>query len=251
MKKALVHLLVCIAVVVMVVMGFWQLDRLDAKKKLNQEIEDRAIAPIVPVEEVVTHADPWSVGETLQFRRVTALGEYRDNDSVLIRNRSLNGLPGYWLLTPLVLEEEIAVIVNRGWIPVSAEGFSPEPTGEVLISGLLQKSMEASGLQKNDPSGEILRTLARVDLKRYQEQLDYMILPVYLQLEYQEPDDGIKTIPFILEKPSFDEGPHLNYAIQWFCFAAVFSIGYPIVLWRNEKKKGSNNRSSEIPIDYL
>ena len=96
MKKALVHFLVCVAVVVMVAMGFWQLDRLDTKKRLNQEIEDRALVPIAPVEEVVAHGDPWSVGETLQFRRVTALGEYRDSDSVLIRNRSLNGLPGYW-----------------------------------------------------------------------------------------------------------------------------------------------------------
>ena len=251
MKKALVHFVVCVAVVVMVAMGFWQLDRLDIKQRLNQEIEDRAIAPIVSVEEVVAHGDPWSVGETLKFRRVTAFGEYLDSDSVLIRNRSLNGLPGYWFLTPLILRDDIAVIVNRGWIPVSAEEFSPEPTGEILISGLLQKSVEASGLQKSDPSGETLRTLGRVDLKRYQEQLEYKILPVYLQLEYQEPDDGIGTIPFILEKPSFDEGPHLGYAVQWFCFAAVFSIGYPIVLWRNKKKKESNNRSSEIPVDYL
>ena len=56
---------------------------------------------------------------------------------------------------------------------------------------------------------------------------------------------------FIEEIPNFDDGPHLNYAVQWFCFAAVFAIGYPVVLWRNNKKAGGKNKHSEIPIDYL
>ena len=251
MRKVLVHFLVGVAVIVMVVMGFWQLDRLDTKKKLNQEVEDRAASALASLEEIVDHTAPWSIGESVKFRRATAEGEYQDEDSVLVRNRSLNGLPGYWLLTPLLINQESAVVVNRGWLPMSAEGFSPKQVGEVSISGLIQETRGASGLQRSDPSGEVLQTLARVDLERYQEQLDYKIFPIYIQLEFQDPDNKDQSIPFKLAIPTFDEGPHLNYAIQWFSFAAVFSIGYPIVLWRNKKKSKSGEHYSEIPIDYL
>ena len=251
MRKAIVHFLVGSAVVVMVFMGLWQLDRLDSKQKLNQEVEERTASALIPIQDAVDSSDPWSIGESLKFRRVTAEGQYRDEDSVLIRNRSLNGAPGYWLLTPLRISEDIAVVVNRGWIPLSAEDFSPKSLGKVTISGLIQETKGASGLQKSDPSGGVLKSLGRVDLQRYQEQLSYGIYPIYLQLEFQQPDNEEQGIPLKLERPNFDDGPHLNYAVQWFSFAAVFSIGYPVVLWRNRKKLGGKKRHSEIPIDYL
>jgi len=214
-------------------------------------VKERTAATLLPIEEVVTANDQWEIGESLKFRRVTAIGEYRDEDSVLIRNRSLNGAPGYWILTPLFIKEDLAVIVNRGWIPLSAEDFSPETVGEVRISGLIRETTEASGLQKSDRPDGVLESFGRVDLKRYQEQLSYGIYPVFIQLEFQEPETQDQGLPLKLEIPNFDDGPHLNYAIQWFCFAAVFAIGYPVVLWRNKKKAGGKNKHSEIPIDYL
>ena len=251
MRKAIVHILIGAAVIVMVFMGLWQLDRLDTKQKLNQEVQERTAAAPLPIEEVVAVNDLWEIGGSLEFRRVTATGKYRDQDNVLIRNRSLNGAPGYWLLTPLLIEEDLAVIVNRGWIPLSAEDFSPESVGGVRISGLIRETTEASGLQKSDRADGVLESFGRVDLKRYQEQLSYKIYPVFIQLESQEPENQDQGIPLKLEIPNFDDGPHLNYAVQWFCFAAVFAIGYPVVLWRNNKKAGGKNKHSEIPIVYL
>jgi cytochrome oxidase assembly protein ShyY1 len=251
MKRALLHLLVCLAVAAMVAFGFWQLDRLDAKKKLNQEIQSRVDSPLLPVEAIVSHLDPWSIGDSIKFRKVFSEGEYQDEDSVLIRNRSLNGSPGYWLLTPLLLGEGIAVVVNRGWLPISAKDYSPEPIGEVYVSGLIRETKKASGLQRDDPSGEILESLARPNLERYQEQLGYKILPIYIQLEYQDPAQVVSEVPVLLKVPSFDEGPHRNYAIQWFLFATVFAVGYPLILRRIGRKNDRGEGQSDIPIDYL
>ena len=251
MRKAISHFLVGSAVIVMIGMGLWQLDRLDTKQKLNQEVEERTASALVPLQDVVGVADQWKIGESLKFRRVTAEGQYQNQDSVLIRNRSLNGAPGYWLLTPLIIAEGQAVVVNRGWIPISAEEFSPEPIEKVKISGMLRETTEASGLQKSDPSDGVLETLGRVDLQRYQEQLNYDIYPVFIHLEFQDPESQDEEFPLKLEIPKFDDGPHLNYAIQWFSFAAVFAIGYPVVLRRNKRKDGSKEQHSEIPIDYL
>ena len=74
MRKAIVHILIGAAVIVMVFMGLWQLDRLDTKQKLNQEVQERTAAAPLPIEEVVAVNDLWEIGGSLEFRRVTATG---------------------------------------------------------------------------------------------------------------------------------------------------------------------------------
>ena len=46
MRKAIVHILIGAAVIVMVFMGLWQLDRLDTKQKLNQEVQERTASQL-------------------------------------------------------------------------------------------------------------------------------------------------------------------------------------------------------------
>ena len=55
MRKAIVHVLIGAAVIVMVFMGLWQLDRLDTKQKLNQEVKERTAATLLPIEEAVSY----------------------------------------------------------------------------------------------------------------------------------------------------------------------------------------------------
>ena len=35
--------------------------------------------------------------------------------------------------------------------------------------------------------------------------------------------------------PELTEGPHLNYAIQWFAFATIAAVGYVILVRREVK----------------
>ncbi len=231
----------------MLVLGFWQLDRHDQKKDINKKIDARISQTAVDILELDLDSGEGSILKDQEYRKVTVTGFYKQSDSVLVRNRSFDGSPGYWLLTPLDLGTGEFVIINRGWLPVSAEEFSDTNLKKVTIEGIAMETQTASGLQREDSPEGNLSTLGRVDLDRYQKQLDYEILPIFVQITNQEPKQNT-NFPIILNLPKFKDGQHLNYAVQWFIFAAIAAFGYPLVIYRSRNKISGE---SDIPVDYL
>jgi surfeit locus 1 family protein len=55
------------------------------------------------------------------------------------------------------------------------------------------------------------------------------LLPVYI-----EATSGavVADYPLVPRPPDLTDGPHLGYAIQWFVFALIALIGYPLVMVR-------------------
>jgi surfeit locus 1 family protein len=237
-KWILSHLFVLLLVAAMVFAGFWQLDRLQQRKDRNALITARQDEPIAPVADIVSADEPTGVGGEVRFRQATATGTYDLDAQVLVRNRSFEGAPGSWVLTPLVLDDGTAVVVNRGWVPVTGrQALSPAaapPTVEVTVEGLLEESQSRGSFGPTDPSGEVLTTLSRVDLDRLQEQVDADLFPVWLQLETQDPAPGAQPTP--VEPPELTDGPHLAYAFQWFTFTLIALVGYPLILRRRAQQ---------------
>jgi cytochrome oxidase assembly protein ShyY1 len=218
-------------IVLFVNLGLWQLRRLDEKRDRNADIEERSARPVQPVDEVV---DPEADGDDVRglvYRRVTARGRYDPTGEVRIRSRSLDGRPGVWVVTPLRLDDGTALAVNRGFVPVSTDVPAPAG-GQVEVTGLLFASQERRGIGPRDPAGGTLRELSRLDLDRLQQQYEADLYPVWLQLQDQEPAVEEDALPVLLPEPEQDEGPHLSYAIQWFLFAAIGAVGWPLVLRR-------------------
>lgn len=231
------HLIVIVMFIVLVNLGLWQLRRLDQRRERNAEIMAGLNQPAT-----VLTGQPVRPDE-LNFHRVSTTGMFDNNDSVAIRNRPFNGLPGVHLLTPLHIEgSEQAVLVDRGWIPL--EDAEPERwssyavEGEVTIEGIAkQKQPRPAGfLVPTDPTpgpGEDrLEQWFRVDIDRIQEQLSYPLLPIFIE---QSPD-GQDTPPLQEGDPVLDEGPHLSYALQWFSFSLILLITYG-ALMRQEIKR--------------
>ena len=248
------HVFVAALIVAMVGAGFWQLSRYGDRRDTNDLITARTQEPLVEIGDLVDADDPVQIGDDLRFRLVTAVGEYQSADEVLVLNRSLDGAPGYWILTPLLLDDGTAVVVNRGWIPFRLEPGTPRPEaaapgGTVTVAGMVRRTVVPEGIQSADPDGVVLDALARPDLERYQQQLDYPILPVFVQLEAQDPAPA--ELPIGLARPTLDNGPHLSYTFQWFIFATIGVIGYPLALRRIARSEGRDGRHSDIPVDYL
>lgn len=215
--------------------GFWQVDRHRSRAVRNDTIAARALEAPVPIGEVAPPTAAVEVGQQRQFQRVVATGEYQISDEVLIRNRTFEGAPGYWVLTPLVTDEGWAVTVNRGWISIAYEPDAPRPDivapqGRVTVTGTVQPARTAEGFQQSDPQSGRLTSLARADVARLAQQVDYPLSPVVLQVD--APEQPGATQPFALALPALDSGPHFSYAAQWFIFSAIAIIGYPLVLRR-------------------
>jgi surfeit locus 1 family protein len=186
-KWILSHVLVVALIITMVILGFWQLQRLDDRRERNDAIESRTAEPVVPVDDLVSSSDPLAVGDELEYRIVEAVGVYQPADEVFVRNRTLDGRPGYWVLTPLRLDDGEAVIVNRGWVPNDLGVTPAPPTGQVRVIGMVAPSRTAEGLQRDDPAEGVLTEVARPDIARLSQQIAYPLLPVYIQLEGQAP----------------------------------------------------------------
>ena len=227
------HVLVVALVVVMVNLGFWQLRRLDERQDLNSTQAERSAAAVVAPEALAAEIAAAGGVEAVEYRVVEVTGHYRPDDEVAVRNRTLNGAPGVWLLTPLSPTEGPALVVNRGWVPqstadVTARPPAPTPEGEVTARGWVRVSEQRSGLGVADPATGRLASLARPDIDRYGAQLDYPVLPYYLQLHSQTPPPG--DYPVMVALPAPGDGPHLAYAVQWFIFSTIAALGYPLVL---------------------
>lgn len=236
------HALIALLLIAMLIAGLWQLDRLSEKKTRNASIVERTEVGAQPLEQVLSPGA--TANEDLQFVPVTVMGEYRPEDEVLIRNRSLNSSPGSHVLTPLVLADGRAIAVNRGWVPLSfaadeARPGTEPPAGLVTVTGWLQPTVVAEGFQRDDPAEGRLTSLARVDLDRFRQQLDYELAPVWLQLDGEATSTA--DVPVPLDLPVLDNGPHLSYAVQWFTFATIAIVGYPLIL-----RRAARSRQAEV-----
>ena len=226
------HVLVLALIVVMISLGSWQLRRLEERRDLNDLQAERTAAAVVATDVLAAEIAAGGA-EAVEYRTVEVTGRYLSSDEVAVRNRTRGGLPGVWLLTPLMLAEGPAVVVNRGWVPQSssdptARPPSPVPDGEVTVRGYVRLSEQRVGLGVADPAEGRLTTLARPDIERYAAQLDYPVQPFYLQLTSQDPPPG--DYPVMVALPAPGDGPHLGYAVQWFIFTAIAVVGYPLVL---------------------
>jgi surfeit locus 1 family protein len=230
------HLFVILLVVTMVNLGFWQLRRLDEKRDRNALIESRMEQPVVPVGDLLAPGDGDGAVDEARFREVTATGVYDDAATVVVRNRSLDGAPGAWLVTPLELAggDGAQVGVLRGFVSFADDGSvaeAPAPEGEVVVEGLVVDPDSFDGTAPND----LAPLLAGDD-----------VLPGLVRAESSTPPepnapgtdaagrDAILPVP----PPELSEGPHLGYAVQWFIFSAIAVIGYPLVLRRVVARRG-------------
>lgn len=233
------HVFVLAMVVSFIWAGFWQLSRLQEKRDRNDRVIARTEEPVAEAAELARPGD-YAAGADLEFRRATASGTYLVDQEVLVRSRSRDSAPGSWILTPLLLDDGTALVVNRGWIPNGGELESvPErsraPEGEVTVSGLVRTTETRGSFGPKDPTSGTLENLARADVARLDQQVDEDVLPFYLQLQEQDPaiaPDDPRPVP----APELDEGPHLSYALQWFTFALMTIIIYPLILRRRARE---------------
>lgn len=248
------HLFVLALVGAMLVAGFWQLDRLQEKKDRNTRVTARVSQPVVDVGSLVDPGE-FDAADDLEYRMVTATGEYLADQEVIVRSRSKDGAPGSWILTPLQLPDGNAVVVNRGWFSNSGQYEAvpadyEAPSGPISVTGLVRQTETRGSFGATDPEGETVTNLARADISRLDDQVPEDLLPLYIQLGQQDPA-VTPTDPSPLPVPVPDEGPHLSYAVQWFIFTTVALIGYPMILVRRARDRGLEHEAASADQDDL
>jgi surfeit locus 1 family protein len=215
-------------------LGIWQLDRLEQRRAFNAHVEAMWAAHSLSLPDEIAQDLT-----TMEYRAVQASGSYDFDNQVALRNQYWQDQYGFHLLTPLLLEDGTAVLVDRGWIPgeggddtTNWENYTE--SAEISITGIIRlghQEPDVGGVP--DEQSGLLRFWNNVNLERLNEQMAYELLPVYIQLDIDDTDSQ----PPIAYQPEIEltEGSHLGYAGQWFAFATILFLGYPFYIKRQEK----------------
>lgn len=223
---------------VMVGLGFWQLSRYHERTAINERIEAAGRAAPRPVGEVLTAAE--NPPESAAWTRVTATGRYDADHEILIRGRTISGRVGYEVLTPLVLADGSAVLVDRGWIPpgegdaTSLPDVPPAPRGEVRVVGRVHLP-ESGGDTPREQSGRL--QARRIDPARMADAAPYPLLRGYLLVQRQDPAADVRFTPVPVRYE--DPGQNLSYTVQWWLFATIALVGTGFLVRREARRERS------------
>ena len=238
--------------------GFWQLRRLEQRQAQNQILQERLSDQPRALSELISQFKtnvPASDKNSIALRPAFTEGQFDTSEEVLLRTAdNYNGQPGYYLLTPLILENETVLLVKRGWVPFDLNKppiteAKPASSDKVNVEGfLLEPQTEPTGfwasLAPRNPEGELDIT-AYLDVERLEKQMPYELLPFVLELETQAPEQA-GVFPQPNEAPTFTNGSHLGYAIQWFSFTLIGVVGY-IILMIGLNKERQSRTSRKAP----
>ena len=224
------HLLIAALVVVMINLAIWQVHRLQERLDFNDQLRSNRKVATQPIGEVL--ADNVDTKD-VEWRSVTAEGEYEVGSDLLFVNVSQFGTAGVDAISVLVLGDGTKVLVNRGFVPLNDE-VPDAPTGKQTVTGYLRRSMEhRAGALDNSSTGQ-LTELQRIDIPRIDEQVDGDLAPMFIQssTETNEP-------PYPVALPELTNGPHLSYAIQWCIFSICALAGWVLVVRRAVRKRSA------------
>ena len=237
----------------MLALGRWQLVRADEKIAL---LDAAAVASVAAPVDATTVADPEAAAA--RYLRVRAEGRWLENRQFLWDNRAHAARPGLEVVTPLLLDDGRAVLVNRGWMPLPATraelpDVSPSAAGSadggpdgipgarVSLTGLA--SRPSKGFAGGEPfvaDAPWPRWLQYFDYDALGDALGVPLAGFVLQPQRgaATPDGAAGPIAAAGEAALLVEnwrpaasGPekHWSYAVQWFAMAAALTALFVFV----------------------
>jgi surfeit locus 1 family protein len=199
------------AVFLFVVLGNWQLGRAAEKRALDEDFS-RA-EPALPL--------PSASIAVPRYQRVTASGSYDTDHQFLLDNMSESGRAGVHVLTPLLLSDGNALLVDRGWVPFGATRDSlPDVTvagASRTVAGRMDQLPRPSIPLKAPPADGWPRLTSFPEMNELASQIGRDLHPQLILLDPRDPDGFTRN----WHVPGTTSLRHLAYAIQWFAFAAT------------------------------
>ena len=220
--------------VVLILLGIWQVERLQWKLDLIARVDARVHAEPQPAPGAAAWGGINAADD--EYRHVTAAGMLL-NDAETHVYASTDLGPGYWVLTPLKTGDGTTILINRGFVPTDRRDPRTRPEGQIseptMVTGLLRIS---------EPRGTLLRSNVPADDRWYSRDVAAIasarhldnVAPYFIDADKTAnpgglPVGGLTQIVF--------PNSHLVYAFTWFGMAimSLGMTGYLIVLDRRRR----------------
>jgi surfeit locus 1 family protein len=232
------------AILVMLGLGTWQVQRMGEKAAAIAERTERTTAPPI---ELPFAAEPGALGE-FAFRRARVEGRFRHDQELYLAARSMRGNPGYQVVTPLEVTEGAhvgaIVLVNRGWVPIDRKDRAARAAGQLDGPVVVEGVIRLPGVQRwmvpdNEPEKNIWFW---EDLQGMAGQLGLgdRVAPVFLEAGPAENPGGFP----IGGQTRIDlPNDHLQYAITWYALALALAV-----IWFIYVRRGSGRPGDKEPV---
>ena len=196
-------------------LGFWQLERAAGKEERQAALEAGREITV----NVTALGDP-----PREFARVDIEGRYDASHQFLQDNRTHQGQPGYFVLTPFRFADHGAVLVNRGWVPAGPDrAVLPEigaPGGERRLRGTVRLPREDLFVLGDTGYAAVgwPRVVQRVEIDAAERSLGYPLATWLVALDRDAPHGFVREWK---AAPGLSPDRHRGYAFQWFALATA------------------------------
>jgi len=219
------------ALIVLVGLGVWQLQRLHWKEALIEERQMRSALPAAVLPEQI------AAPEDLEYTPLKVSGRFHHDREFYLAARTLNGRVGLHVVTPFELPDSRILMIDRGWIPDARRDPSTRPEGqtpgEVEVSGLgrLPGWKGLDWLQPENLPEENLWFWVDPPAMAAAAGLSPVIEGLYLDAGPAEnPGGWPRGGQTRIELPN----DHLQYALTWFALAVALAVIYLIYHLRGD-----------------
>jgi surfeit locus 1 family protein len=226
------------ALIVLLGLGTWQIQRMHEKEAMIAERTTRTTAAPISLPH---GGDDLSDAD---YRRARSAGRFLHDKEMYLAARSLNGNPGYQIITPLERDDGAVVLVNRGWIPIArkdpatrAEG---QVTGRTTVEGIIRVPRAKNWVERRIvPADEPAKGLwLWTDLAGMAAHagVEDEVLPVFLEAGPAANPGGY---PIGGQTRISLPNDHLQYAITWYALAVALAVIYFIYRRRAHRPEPS------------
>ena len=208
------------ALILLLVLSFWQFQRLHWKQGLIDEIKQQSQLAVIGLPEQVELT-------SMLYRKVKLKGEFNHAQEIHIYggSRQFKGGVGYYIFTPMRIENNKIIMINRGWVPEKLKDPATRPEsllkGQVEVEGAIMQS-EKKPLYVHD--NQMSRNLwFYVDLAQMQDWLNAPIENFYILAK-----DVPNMTPRGRDLEPNLRNHHLGYALTWLFSAIILLVIYVI-----------------------
>jgi surfeit locus 1 family protein len=218
-------------------LGTWQLDRLAWKEALIAQVNRNLTLPPLPLDQAM------ALGKQAEYRRVALSGRFDHAKETYVYGL-VDGVPVYHVLTPLILDDGRALMIDRGIVPNDkrdpATRRAGQPQGPVRVVGIWRASV-LPGLFTPKPDiarrqwfSRDVASIAAADHVR-------LAAPVLVEADATPnpgrwPEGGHSVVTFRNE--------HLQYAVTWYALATAL-IGIYVVFHVQKARLGFTRRRGD------
>lgn len=209
-----------VGVVVLMSLGFWQLDRMEEKRAYLDDMEARIANAPVPLPAVPEEGQH-------KFQAVAAEGRFTGEFLEVLAGQK-GASPGVMVIEAFELTDGRRIMVQRGFIEDEARAV-PRPPHEAKVEGNLHWP-DDTGSSTPPPDAKTGLWFAR-DVPGMAAKLQ---TEPTLIVASRPTGDGIAPMPV---DTSGISNNHWGYAIQWFLLAATWAGMTVFLLWRIRTRK--------------